>query len=444
MPYNQTQKRRYKIIRLYHLLEKVDQEFYNPDEPSLRLIDPILTLELNGNGTLEFTMPYGHKYFSDVLPMSDEFMVRDEVTDDTLFVGRPISCEVTDFERVKVYCEGALGYLHDILIRPKAWEATTPRTFLSDVVIEYNTRKAPKVPHQEIHIGNCDIPDREIYRYSNYDKAYTLLERGCLESDGGYIMMTYGADGKKTINWYKVPESAVNDSAQNVSYGENIVSFNESIDLSDSPSFAIVLGAKSETEELPGDQGRKRLEYPEPLGLGLSAAGGPGGEWEWQWLVRQFGYSETLFEYDEPTTEEALKTAFDDDPAVKLAWPERQINVECNVADLHFVNNNILKFYLGQRVNLSVPNKIYTHLADVLYVTRIRYDLTSAVVEILVGELPKRSLSDQFRKREVEEADTSDLERRLRDLESSSSIGGGGSGEGIYMYLGDPEYEELE
>lgn len=440
MDYSQTRKNRYRIVRLWHKLEQVNQEFYSTTDDTLKLINPTLTLEISGNGVLEFTMPYMHKYFKDVSPMIDEFMVRDEVTNETLFVGRPISCTVEDFERVKVYCEGALGYLHDILIRPKAWEHTTPVMFFKDIVTEYNARKGTKVPYQEIYIAeDCDIPNRDIYRYANYDKAYTLLERGCLESDGGYIFMTYEADGKKTIHWKQKPsdDEAV---SQQIAFGTNIVSFNEELDLSEASSFAIVLGAESETEQLPGDMGAKRLELSEPVGLGLSGQGGTSGEWEWQWVIREYGYVEELFEYDEPKTQEELRAKFDADPAVKLSWPERQINVECEVADLHFLNNGITKFKLGDRINLSVPFKIYTRLADILYVTRIRYDLGSAIAEIIVGELPKRSLSDQFRRKADDGNDTSDLDRRVSKLERGmGGSSGGGVTDALYVYLGNAE-----
>lgn len=445
MKYNQTKKQRYRIIRLYHQLEKVDQDFYNPDDSELQLIDPVLTLEINANGTLEFTMPYTHKYFDSVYPMIDEFMVRDDISDETLFIGRPISCEVTDFKRVKVYCEGALGYLHDILIRPVAWEVTTPKDFFISLVSEYNIRKAPRVPHQELYIGECDIQDRDIYRYANYDKAYTLLERGCLESDGGYLMMTYGSDGKKTVNWYKNPESAVPGDVQAIAYAKNIVSFSEELDLGGAASFAIVLGAESETEELPGDQGKKRLELSEPVGLGAPAGD---ATWEYDWIIGRYGYVERLYEYDEPTTQADLKLAFLNDPAPKLEWPEKQITVDCEVVDMHFVDNDISKLKVGQRVNLEVPYKIYTQLADVLHVTKIRYELTSAVLDVTVGELPKRSLSDQFRKNSIsEDADSKlkDYDRRIRDLERDyGSIGsvGGIEGDGMYMYIGDPVYVE--
>lgn len=441
MQYDITEKQRYRVIRTWHDLEKVDQEFYSITDARLKFTKGRLVQEINNNGSFEFTMPYGHTYFKDVIPMVDEFMVTDEVTNQVLFIGRPISAVMTDFKYTTVYCEGAMGYLHDILIRPEVWESTTPSGFFSDIIARYNAIKTPRIPHQKIEVGVCDIDSVTRYRYANYEKAYSVLESGCLESDGGYMMMEYGRDGTKTLHWTKEPRQYASG-AQSIKYGTNIISFEEGLDLNDTATFVIALGDDTE-EDLPGNLGKKRYSL-DPVGLGIKVAG-PEDPSGYDWIVKKYGYVEEVMDY-EAASQSALETELQNDKGLYNHWPERQVTIDCDVADLHYINNGIFKFYLGQKVNLDVPYKVYSALSDLLYVTRIEWDLESAAPHIMVGELPKRTLSDRFKKNT--DADTSDLEKKIKnqdarisrlESEGSGSSSSGGVTEGLYIYLGEAE-----
>lgn len=371
---------RYRIIRTWHELEHVEQEFYDNTTEDLMLIDPHLTLALNANGNLEFTIPATNRYFYDVTPMADEFMVRDEIKDETLFVGRPISCKMTNFNTLEVYCEGAMGYLNDIMIRPRVWNSTTNRQFFKDIINSYNTIKTQYIPYQRIDFNECDIPLRRIYREANYTKAYSLIQDECLSRDGGYLMMSYGKYGEKSISWYNAPPQK--DDSQLVAYGENLISFEEGYDLSDRATVIIPLGAETD-KNLPGDLGKKKLEGD------LYAYALTGWEdFDIQRTIKYHGYIEELKEYPNAKDTTEIREALMNDPIVHLGNLDWHGTVDIKVADLHFLDNSINGFYVGQRIDLDqlTKNRLrYSVLNDVLYVKRIEYDLQSAAPEIFIG-----------------------------------------------------------
>lgn len=409
---------RYSIIRTYHQLERVDEEFYNNDEYGFDLIEPELTLALNENGSLSFTMPITHKYFGTVLPMSDEFMVRDTINDETLFVGRPISCKNVNFDRIEVYCEGALGYMHDILVRPEVWKSTSPSEFFSNVIDRYNSIKTPRVPHQEIQKGVVDIPYKNVYREANYDDAYELLHKGCVDSEGGYFTMSYGPNGEKILNWTLEPPQPTEE-VQKVEYGRNIISFSESLDLSSDQTFMLAFGSETE-QELPGDLGKARISI-DPVGLGVRGFG-TDKPWyeEYAHLIKRYGYIEMKKDYNDADTVDKLKEAVRADRISEYKNPDWLGDIECVVADMSFISND-LRYAVGQRVQLVIPNQFYTELNNLLYVNKVVYKLDRALKTISIGPKHYKDLTDQF----------------------ANSKGGSGSGAGSrtpsdhYLYVDD-------
>lgn len=421
---------RYKIIRTWHLGQRVDQDFYNQGSEETTLIDPVLTLQLSGTGSLEFTMPRTHKYFykegedDEIMPMGDEFMVVDTVANKTLFVGRPISCKTNDFKSVSVYCEGALAYLHDILIRPVVWDNVTPKAFFRDILAKYNAKKTQHAPWQTVQAGSCDIPDRTLYRYANYDKAYDLISKGCLESEGGYLLMSYGANGEKILNWYKSPPQS---SRQKLVYGKNIVRYNEDFDLSEMPTDILPLGAASETEELPGDLGKKKLTLSQEV-VTVNEAD----------IHSKYGYVETLKEYSDATTEIELLATLRNDQSFKNLSPKNMLTIDCQVVDYHFVDDSVPILEIGQKIVLQTPYQIYKLTDDrELYITEIRYNIGSAAPEIRVSNLGAQTLTDQFKR-----VDKGEKDSRTSSGGGGSYGGGGDVTKGLYIYLGQIEPDD--
>ena len=437
---------RYEIIRTYKAdssvdsngkcknTKRVDEQFYDSNDNQLRLIEPKLKLELGAAGSLEFSIPISHKYFDTITPMADEFLVRDTFFNQTIFVGRPTSVTNINFKTIKVYCEGALAYLNDILQRPHEWERTTPAGFFTDVITRYNEikRRAYGYEFQVINVGTCTIPNREIYRYCNYENTYNLIEKGCIESDGGWLMMSYDIYGNKTLNWYKVPPQP--SDIQPLEYKVNLVSYEEEWDCSDASTIPIIFGPNTD-EDLPGNQGKRKMTYDAFYQEGNRLRN---------------GYIEKGYEYEEGiTTMDQLINAYEYDPIKDFDKPSKKVVISSKVVDRHYIDSNIRKYDIGQKVNLTGILLPYSHGyldKDETYVTGIDLNLNSAVPDITVGTLPKRSLSDRFRKDDSgnKSSDTNqtdrldDLERRMNEndgrlsrLESGSSGGSGSAKNGL-------------
>lgn len=107
-----------KVIRGYRVILDDTYDIYDIYDPELHLIEPILELEVNTAGSFEFILPPNHRYYDKVQPYNCLI----EVYEDTVqhFIGRPISIEIDYYKQKKVYCEGALNFLKDYILKPGA------------------------------------------------------------------------------------------------------------------------------------------------------------------------------------------------------------------------------------------------------------------------------------------------------------------------------------
>ena len=77
---------------------------------------PKLTMQDNGAGSLEFTMPPTHRHYNDIYRMKTTITVFKE--GEEIWSGRVLE-ETTDFwNNKKFYCEGELAYLNDTIQPP--------------------------------------------------------------------------------------------------------------------------------------------------------------------------------------------------------------------------------------------------------------------------------------------------------------------------------------
>ena len=137
--------------------------------------------EINRAGSLSFTIAPGHPLYGQIFPLGTTIALTTPASGTAighvLWIGRILTIEKTFNLEKNVTCEGALGFLNDIMVRPRYFfiasgedankEYKMPAVRLLDIIgNEYNTRAVQK---RKITFGvylpveNIDITTTELY-----------------------------------------------------------------------------------------------------------------------------------------------------------------------------------------------------------------------------------------------------------------------------------------
>lgn len=104
----------YKMSYYRVKLDGVD--IYNPAYREMTLINPVCTTSLGETGNFEFTFPKGHVFADAIVPYGSTIEVLED--GESIFYGRPLPPSIDMYGQKKVHCEGALGFLNDIIVPP--------------------------------------------------------------------------------------------------------------------------------------------------------------------------------------------------------------------------------------------------------------------------------------------------------------------------------------
>lgn len=161
------------------------------------LINPKLKLELNKTGTLTFSVPVTHPYYSQIAKMQCEINVyRDE---SIIYVGRPLTSEDDFYKTSAVTCEGILAYLIDSTQRPYEHQGNI-YDFFSGVLTNHNNSVDE---FKRFTLGVCDVTDSNNYinrSDSGYTDSLTTINEKLIDTHGGYLSVRYES-GKRYLDY---------------------------------------------------------------------------------------------------------------------------------------------------------------------------------------------------------------------------------------------------
>lgn len=218
----------------------------------VKLVDPVLTMEDSAAGSFEFTIypsniGYGNKPNNTeqyIIPMATTIRVYRD--DEEIWEGRPVSEETDFYGGRKIYCEGELAYLNDTC-QPQAqyWGSMngglTIRSFLEAIIAAHNQKvdKAHQFKVNQVWVESETIGD---YRYTSFEKTLETINK-LVEDVGGHIRVVK-INGERCLDFFSdFGQSGV--SSQKVTFGENLLDFTKSYDLSTLCSVLLPLGAKT-------------------------------------------------------------------------------------------------------------------------------------------------------------------------------------------------------
>lgn len=201
-----------------------------------------VTKELNKVDTAEFTIPTDGKGYDLINKMSSVITIYDD--DEKIFHGRCLNVTKDFYNQRQFYCEGALGYLNDSVLRPYAFSAEVsggaPQT--PGYIFNYyiNSHNAKVDESKRFIVGDTSTMQSEtiVRESSMYPVTLDELQDKLIENYGGYVMPRYVGDSIYLD--YKATSGG--DNGQVIQFGKNLLTMEEFIDAGEVKTVIIPLG----------------------------------------------------------------------------------------------------------------------------------------------------------------------------------------------------------
>lgn len=211
----------------------------------MSLTSPILKLQDNNAGTLEFGILPGDDIYDKIKKMKSEILVYSEGR--PIFSCRPID-ENIDFKNIKkITCEGALAYLNDSVQRPHEYHNLTIKGYLETLITNHNLQVSD--PRLQFEVGIVTVHDDNdsIYKYTNWESTLQVIKTDLIDKYGGHLRVRIEGD-KKYLDYLKdYPKT----NTQVIEFGTNLLDFTKNIDATQIVTAVIPLGARLEESSIP-------------------------------------------------------------------------------------------------------------------------------------------------------------------------------------------------
>lgn len=221
---------------------------HNPFDETLKVVDPVLALELNKSGTLTFSISPDNVNRMQIQPMASEINVyRDGVL---YWVGRPIQVEENFDMMHEVTCEGILGYLLDTQVPPFDFTGnnsiTGPgclRTFLTRLLNRHNASLSSSWEDQrkKLYVGEVTVFDsnQNLARSAeDFNNTLETINEKLLETHGGYLRVRYG--DTRYVDYIETFGAAT----QPIAFGENLLDLTAHVNTEEVATTIIPQGAQ--------------------------------------------------------------------------------------------------------------------------------------------------------------------------------------------------------
>ena len=362
--------------------------------PGLELVKGTCSQELNGAGSCDITLPQDHLHYDLAQPMLSEIDIYEG--DKIVWFGRVTDYAINWNKEKKLSAEGALAYFNDSILRPKVWDNEYILTIFAEV-IDLHNRQVPA--DRQFSVGIVTVDNVKVTRTVDYTRTYEVLQDQFIKANGGYMFVRKVVSGDtvtRYIDWYKViPFNA----GQPVQFALNLLDLNESFTGTDLITSIIPLGDDGEGNKVT-----------------VETAMVDGHVYGYDYIdndeaVETYGRICEIIEFNDVSDPDKLYKQ-----GVQYLTGKQfdHISIECDVAELNYLNPEYDAFSLGQNVHVySTPHVIDTTLA----ISKISYDITSASKKVTIGTPARQDLSE--------------ITGTVSSGSSGQSIsGGGGSGGG--------------
>lgn len=360
----------------------------------LNLIDPVLTMEDNTAGSLEMTLPSTNIGYSLVKHMTTEIVVKKNNKE--IWSGRVSSEEKDFYNQRSLYCEGELAYLNDSTQPQAEYHDITVRGFLETLLNVHNSKVGAD---KQFKVGVVTVTDKNdsLYRYTNFEKTIECINNKLIDRLGGHLRIRK-EDGVRYLDYLA---DYTNTNEQVINFGENLLDFTESYDLSELATVILPLGKSLDESEI------EALESY----LDVSSVNNGSIYVISEDAVKTYGWIEKVIHWDDVTEPSNLLSKAEEYLS-DIQFEEMELSV--NALDLNHLNANVESIKLLDEVRVvSQP-----HGLDRLFpVTKVIIPLGKPEeTEYTMGTSVRTSLTD------INNNTNSDILNKMKELPKTSTI----------------------
>ena len=204
---------------------------------SMKVINPKLTLEDNGAGSLVVTLPPHNAGYASIVRMVTDISVQKD--GEEIWAGRVLS-ESEDFYRNRIlYCEGELAYFNDSTQPPAEYSGMSVRGYLERLIAVHNSKVAA---NRRFTLGAVTVVDKIFPTYyTNHDKTMAVFP-AMVEQYGGHLRVRK-VDGVRYLDYLaEYPDTC----SQVIQFGSNIIDFTKQWDSTEFATVIVPLGNRLE------------------------------------------------------------------------------------------------------------------------------------------------------------------------------------------------------
>lgn len=254
-----------------------------------KVLSPVLTMEENKAGSFEFTAVPGNVCYDDFVLFKSFVVVTRHGKE--LWEGRVIDEQMDFFKRKKIVCEGELAYFNDVCHPYTVYKFQTGMQYLSGLLYAYNNM----VPdYMKFELGmvtvNLDLFPEEVV--ANYETIMELLQE--LQEKYKGIFRVRKTNGVRYLDWL---DDYPRVCTQAIEFGNNLLDYTHSFDVTDLCTVVIPLGEKIETID---EATQEAINPNERLTCAEANEGSPYVVSEE--AVAKFGWIERVLDLDDVTS----------------------------------------------------------------------------------------------------------------------------------------------
>lgn len=306
-------------------------------DPYLKVVSPVLSLELGAAGSLKMTIPPGNAGYDAIERMITDIRVEKDGVE--IWAGRPLQ-EDKNFWNQRVFlCEGELAFLNDTTQPQEQYVLVSIRSFLEDVIAEHNSN----VPaNRQFTVGAVTVsPSAQVDCVTDYEKTIESINKCLIEVYGGHLSVRK----QNGVRYLDYLEDTVSTNTQTIEFGKNLMDFSSSFDSTEYATVIVPLGKKLESEE---DERFDRYLTVETL----AASGYTRYVTASSTILNKYGWIEKIVHFDD------IDNATDLYLAGREYLNELQFDtmeLSLSAFDLHYLNPSIEAVEVGDRIRVVSP-----------------------------------------------------------------------------------------
>lgn len=239
----------------------------------VKVMDPKLSLEDCGAGSLTFSLPPTNAFYEQITPLLTELTVKEE--GEEIWRGRVISDSQDFWKNKKIVTEGELAYLIDSIQPPKKYSVsnTTIRLFLVALITEHNrqngeTNYPPRWQnwqgyHKIFEVGMVTVDDGDsiddndaINRFTNYETTLECINQKLVDRLGGHIRIRKARETRNgvavTVRYIDYLDDYIGATDQEIRFGRNLLDFAKDRDATELVTAIIPRGQRLDEEKIEG------------------------------------------------------------------------------------------------------------------------------------------------------------------------------------------------